>query len=206
MLRESYRQGITLCAATSHIHPTDATVIEEFLAKRTVALRALTDACAGENVPEIILGAEVHMDRDISGIEGIGQLCIDNTDYMLVEFPFMSYPGVGCTEWLYNLTLKGITPVIAHIDRYSYRDELIDNISGVKAVYQVNNIRMNDMFGRRFIKKLLGTGYMVVMSSDMHNMTTRACDMNKSYEIAKKKMPKFAEALFGGNAEILLGR
>lgn len=206
MLRESACQGVELCVATSHIHPVNSDDIQCFLKKREIAYGELIKACEGHTVPEIVLGAEVHMDRDISGIEGIQQLCIGDTHFMLVEFPFISYPGTGCAEWLFNLNLKGIVPVIAHIDRYFYRDELIENITGIKAVYQINNIRMNDIAGRRFIKKMLGTGYMVVMSSDMHNLTTRSCDIKKAYDIAKKKMPKFADALFDTNAGILLNR
>ena len=206
MLRESACQGVELCVATSHIHPVNSDDIQCFLKKRETAYGELIKACEGHTVPEIVLGAEVHMDRDISDVEGINQLCMGDTDYMLVEFPFMTYPGAGCAEWLYNLNLKGIIPIIAHIDRYTYRDELIDNISGIRLIYQVNNIRMSDMSGRRFIKKLLSTGYMVVMSSDMHNNGIRNCDMKKSYDTAKKKMPRFADALYVANADILFDR
>ena len=204
MLRDSSRQGVSLCVASSHIHPSNSSDVQDFLKKRQDAYAELTKACQGEAVPDIVLGAEVHMDRDLSDIEGIHQLCMGDTHFMLVEFPFMSYPGSGCAEWLYNLNLKGITPIIAHIDRYSYRDELMENITGVRVVYQVNNARMNDFFGRRFIKKLLATGYMVVMSSDMHNTGIRSCDMKKAYDIAKKKFPEFADGLFGKNAAVLL--
>ena len=206
MLRDSFEQGVTLCVATSHVHPTNPDIINSFIKSRNEAYNELMRSCAGEKVPKIILGAEVHMDRDISDVEGINQLCMGDTDYMLVEFPFMTYPGAGCAEWLYNLNLKGIIPIIAHIDRYTYRDELIDNISGIRLIYQVNNIRMSDMSGRRFIKKLLSTGYMVVMSSDMHNNGIRNCDMKKSYDTAKKKMPRFADALYVANADILFDR
>ncbi len=204
MLKESANQGVTLCAATSHIHPADSADIQDFLKRRQEAYSKLIKACKGCGVPDIILGAEVHMDRDISGIDGIHQLCIGDTDFMLVELPFVSHSGTRCVEWLYNLNLKGIIPIIAHIDRYSYRSELIENITGIRVVYQVNNARANEIGGRRFIKKLLDTGYMVIMSSDMHNMTNRPCDMKKSYEMIKKKMPKYADDLFGGNADILL--
>lgn len=204
MLKESARQGVSLCVASSHIHPTDSHVVQEFLQKRQQAYSELVEACAGLDVPDIILGAEVHMDRDISEVEGIEKLCIGDTRFMLVEFPFLSSPGPDCAEWLYNLNLKGITPIIAHIDRYSYFNDLIDDISGVKVIYQINNMRAYDFWGRRSIKKLLATGYMVVMASDMHNTGIRACDMKKTYDILKKKMPDWAEMLLGGNAKILL--
>ena len=204
MLRESARQGVSLCIASSHIHPTDSGVIQEFLQKRQCAYEELCKACDGLDVPDIILGAEVHMDRDISHVEGIEKLCIGDTRYMLVEFPFMSHPGSGCAEWLYNLNLKGITPIIAHIDRYEYFNELIENISGVEVVYQVNNMRAYDFWGRRIIKKLIRSGYMIIMSSDMHNTGTRACDMKKAYDRLKKKIPAEVDLLFGGNAKMVL--
>ncbi len=204
MLEESRNQGVTKCVVTPHIYLRRQKNIEKFLKNRDDAIAEIAVATKDMQLPRLIPGAEVYMDNDISHIEGIRKLCMGDTYFMLIEFPLFPYPGQECCEWLYNLNLKGIIPIIAHIDRYPYWRELISDLSGVKLVYQINNTRAFDISGRRFIKKLLDTGYMVVMSSDMHNTDTRPCDMKKAYDILKKKMPAYAEKLFEKNAEILL--
>ncbi|MBQ7900410.1 MAG: hypothetical protein IJ365_00415 [Clostridia bacterium] len=203
MLMDSYSQGVTLCAATPHccLHADNS--VDEFLAKRDEAYSQLMQNLSNLQVPRIITGAEVYMDNDISRYDGIERLCIGGSRFMLVEFPFTSFDP-EYSEWLYNLNLKEIIPVIAHIDRYDYHDDLIASFSGVRIVYQVNNIRAHDIRGRRFIKKLLGTGYMVIMSSDMHNTDTRPCDMKKSYDVLCKRMPKYADDLYINNAGIII--
>lgn len=204
MLEESRNQGVTRCIATPHIRLHSEGDIDSFLQQRDAAMAQLAEATAGMQLPQVIAGAEVYMDNDISHFDGIHRLCMGNTDFMLVEFPLFSYPGQECCEWLYNLNRKGIIPIIAHIDRYAYWKELISGFAGVRLVYQVNNVRAHEMHGRRLIKKLIGTGYMVVMSSDMHNTDTRPCDVKKAYDVLKKKMPAYADGLFQENAEMLL--
>ena len=203
MLKDSYAQGVTLCAATPHCKLRSEESITEFLNKRDEAYRSLCEAMDCNDVPEIVLGAEVYVDNDISKYEDISRLCIEGTCFLLVELPH-SASGAEYSEWLYNLNRRGIVPVVAHISRYDNYRELVSDFSGVELVYQINNSRTQDIKGRRFIKKLMTTGYMIIMASDMHNMDLRACDMKKSYEIMRKKMPEYADDLFTNNANLII--
>ena len=203
MLAESYRQGVDICISTSHCKLHDEHSLNEFLVKRENSYNILCDGVKGIEVPQIILGAEVYLDNDISRYKDIEKLCIQGTKYILVEFGRnMSVDMLS--EWLYNLNLKGFIPIIAHIDRYGMRNEMIKEFEGLTLVYQVNNSEVLTIFGRRFLKKLAHCT--VVMGSDMHNTTTRPGDMKKAYSVMSKKMPKAVDLLYKENPKHILGK
>ncbi len=200
MLEQAKCQGVDVCVATSHCNLHKQSAIDDFLSIRFSAYNALIKAVQ-KDTPQIILGAEVYLDNDISKFSDINKLCIEGTNCMLVEFG-RGVSADNYPEWLYNLTLKGIMPVIAHIDRYPQRSELIKSFEGIKMIYQVNNQCVLSMSGRKFLKTL--APYTVVMGSDMHNTDTRPCDMKKAYDILAKKIPQSVDALYNDNAKMIL--
>lgn len=206
MLEDSFRQGVTICAATPHciLHRPEG--IDEFLKRRTAGAEVLQKAMASGNAeyPKLIFGAEIYLDNDISAFDKTEKLCIGDTPYILVEFPTERY-NPRCTEWLYSLTLKGMKPVIAHVDRYSFRKRLMEELRGVELVYQINATRFLSMVGRKMVKEILQSSDKCFVSSDMHNTKTRPCNMRAAYEKAVKKFPEQAENLFGLNAGKMLG-
>lgn len=201
MLKESFSQGVNICVATSHCKLRTADALDNFIEKRNLAHQTLCDAAKDIQIPGIYLGAEVFLDNDISKYPGVEKLCIEGTNCILVEFGINVAESVY-SEWLYNLTMKGLTPIIAHVDRYAKRNELIAEFDGLNIIYQVNNSTVTGLFGSGFIKKL--SDYPVVMGSDMHNMTTRPCDMKKGYDKLKKKIPDGVDYLYSINAKKIL--
>lgn len=83
-------------------------------------------AQTNQPLPRIYLGAEVHMERDFSGYENLDKLCIAGTSYMLVEMPYGRW-GQELYDCLYSLQLKGIHPVLAHIERYAVHEKEFRN-------------------------------------------------------------------------------
>lgn len=205
MLSEAYRQGVRLCAATPHFVLHKNGDIAAFLKKRQTRYAELMAAVGGISIPEIRLGAEVYMDNNINSYSGIEKLCIEGTSCMLVEFPVDKYdPYWG--DWLHSLSLKGITPMVAHFDRYMYRAEMLADFAGVAVVYQINASRMFSFLGRRLLATLLERHVPLVMASDMHNTTKRACNMQEAFQKGKQKFPKDAVMLFSGAArELFIG-
>ena len=139
LLRDSFEQGVSVCVATPHcvVHGNDA--ISAFLNRREQSYNALVSSvlCDGEKYPKIYLGAEVLLDHDISQYPDIKKLCIANTNYMLLEFPHM-VQSKETFDWLYSLTILGIKPIIAHIERYPNHNEMIPDFSDIDLLYQIN--------------------------------------------------------------------
>lgn len=202
MLKESASQGVKLCVSTSHCRLHRHESLENFLKRRSLAYEDIKKNLTSE-LPKIILGAEVLLDHDITEHKEIDKLCIGGSGYMLLEFPHMSQ-DVRTPEWIYALTLAGIKPIIAHIDRYPRRDSLMTELDGMDIVYQINAEVFFTMKGRSFVKKMLKKDDGFIISSDMHNLESRPCNMALAYEKAKKKYGNTADKLFYENAKKIL--
>ena len=202
MLSESRKQGVEICVLTPHCVLHDGESLEKFFKKRNESFSLLKEAISANPsaFPALRLGAEVYFDNDISQYEGIEKLCIEGTNLLLVEFPMRAI-NKNSYDWLYSLTLRGIKPVIAHVDRYQFYNDLINDFSDLGVVYQLNAENFLSFFGRRIISKILKNGEEFIVSSDMHNLTDRPCNMKEAFTIAQKKMGTLkARKLFQRNA------
>ena len=201
MLRDSMKQGVTHVVATPHCVVHRDEDILSFLEARQ---KSFNEIPADNNIPEILLGAEIYFDNDLSEYEDINKLCIGDTNYILVEFPMGKHNVSQLAEWLYALTLKGLKPIVAHIDRYPDFEELINAFDVMDIVYQINASRFIEFLGRRMLKKILSKVDFAVVSSDMHNTGFRKSHMQLAYEKACRIIPERADDLFCNNAEEIL--
>ncbi len=205
MLSDAYRQGVRLVVATPHVVIHKQADMDLFLKRRRESALMLAEAAknSGSAFPELLLGAEVYLDHDINERRNLEALCIGKTPYMLVEFPSTKYNPYWA-DWLHSLHLKGFHPIVAHMDRYLYADKLLSDFSGLAVTYQLNASRMLSFWGRRFVTKIMEGREPCVFSSDMHNMTSRKCNMKEAFRKAQNKFPKEAALLFSLRAKQML--
>ncbi len=206
MLCESFSQGVELCALTPHcvLHKPDS--LKKFLNKRKENFGVLKENISQTNslVPELRLGAEVYFDNDLSQYDGIEKLCIEGTNLLLVEFP-MQNASKKSYDWLYSLTLKGIRPLIAHVDRYGCYEAFLNDFSDLDVAYQINAEKFLSFFARRHLKKIFKYDEKFIVSSDMHNLEDRPCNMKAAFSRAEKMLGTVtAKRLFEKNAADLL--
>ncbi|MBQ7037351.1 MAG: hypothetical protein IJN74_07720 [Clostridia bacterium] len=206
MLADAYKQGVRLCGATPHVvlHQEDA--IAHFIKKRQESYRALSAEMekASLSFPKLILGAEVFLDHDITRHDALKALCLEETPYILVEFPLSAPYNPYWSEWLHSLIVRGFRPIVAHIDRYLHAEKMLSDFHGLAITYQINAARFRSFSGRRFVGRLLSEAAPCIVGSDMHNMAVRNCDIQIAFTKANKKFPKKAEALFSGTAMQML--
>lgn len=205
MLEDAYLQGVTICAGTSHISLHGEDDIEAFLKRRGESIQLLEGALANNNVvPKLLYGAEVFLDNDISKFDGVEDLCISGTNFLLVELSTVKY-NPNYAEWLYLLNLKGIVPILAHIERYSYIKELLGELEAVNVVYQMN---ARPLLKNKWFKFLLDLYYdekTVIVSSDMHNMGMRKSCIKKVYDkVSNHFSQRVADDVFEKTAAALL--
>ena len=205
MLKDSFSQGIKVCVATPHIQIENSDSISVFLKKRQEAYQLLLSEMkkTDSSYPEILLGAEVYLDCDISVYEDIKKLCIGKTDYMLVEFS-RDYINPQIHLLVEALLKKGIKPVIAHIDRYREWEALMKNMDRADVIYQINAENFLTFAGRKRVKRIISKGKPLIVASDMHNMKNRTSCMKKAYDKARKAFKYDYDNLFTKNAEWIL--
>lgn len=173
MLRASAQQGVKRVVATPHFYIGQHSGSEFFQERQ----RAYEDIrpYLDETMPEVLLGAEVLIREGISRYD-LSPLCLQDTNVLLVEMPFMRPP-----VWLYDelekiVNRQNLILMYAHLDRYlpwySHGDfemlmDMPDSIMQVNA----HSIADKKYFGS--LCRHLPITRRVVMGSDMHNMDDR---------------------------------
>ncbi len=205
MLKEAKRQGVDVLCATPHCVTDKEDGIVSFLEKRKHAYDKLVSAMENaDDYPKIVLGAEVYLGCDLSDFANIHDLCYEGTDYILIELPH-GYKPSELAEKIYNIKVKGMKPVIAHVDRYSSYKEIVEELAPLDVVFQLNASQFKTMSGRKILKNVFRMYDKFVVSTDMHNLTERPCNIEAAYKMASKKFSHLADMLFTYGGECIIG-
>lgn len=111
-------QGVHTAVATPHVNGS-LTRAPDALAARLAELDAgwaELEATAAESGVRVLRGAEVMLDHPAPDLSD-PRLRLAGTSSVLVEFPFMNVPP-NALQALFELTIAGWTPVLAHPERY----------------------------------------------------------------------------------------
>lgn len=184
MLRESKKQGIDKIISTSHCYPRTSRSINEFIYARTEGIMHLREEIekSGEELPRIYSGCELNLSRDISDDTHLLELCTEGTQYLLLEMPYTQWQP-WCIEAVYKITLRGITPVMAHIDRFmSQKRDMLNSLFELDVLYQVNAEAFLDRRMKRDVDMLFEAGKIHFIGSDMHNMDMRKPNLGDAKE------------------------
>lgn len=188
MLRISALSGVTSVVATSHCYFSESNSIENFIQSRDAAYHTLQSAInkQNEDLPNIIRGAEVHISKNMSKFADLDLLCIEDTNYILLEMPYEKWKD-EIFEEIYQITRKGFRPIIAHIDRYISQEKLFDDLFSLNILFQMNASAFSDKKLRKKALNLFRNDALHVIGSDMHNLTTRPPNLAEAYDIIDKK-------------------
>lgn len=190
MLKESARQGIEVMVATPHFYA-DRNTPERFFDNRQRAYESLM-AEATDELPQLFLAAEVAHFRGIGTSDNIEAFCIQGTKLLLLEMPFRVW-SKGDIREVESLLERGITPVMAHIERfYSYQNEMkyMDRLFELPVYIQVNSEALLDWKQRHRVLKLFKAGRAQILGSDCHNLSRRPQNLYAGREILRKKLGK----------------
>lgn len=133
---------------------------------------------------------------------------LNNTRYMLIELPIKSF-DYDTLDVLYELKVIGITPVLAHPERYY---PIINNPMEInkfideEILFQVNSGSLSGKFGEKVKKTaniLMKNNIYSFIGSDAHNDVNRTTSISKDIEIANKNL-NINKQFFNDNSERLL--
>ncbi|MCD7905967.1 MAG: capsular polysaccharide biosynthesis protein [Clostridiales bacterium] len=206
MIEMLKNQGVDTVVSTSHYYAHKESTAN-FIERRKNSFDSLmSEKPALEN---IILGAEVAIERGISEKKGLEKLCIEGTKYILLELPYSSYSG-WMGEEITNIQLDlGLTPIIAHINRYTniYNSDQLDEVLSLPGViFQINNEVFYSWLKTRFTMNLLKQGYPLVFGSDTHNTEERRPNIDIFEKTLKKKLKKDFDSFVKDYCSILKNR
>ncbi|URZ08112.1 tyrosine-protein phosphatase [Clostridium felsineum] len=199
MLSIAKERGITKMVASSHYYRGRFENSISSIEKKTNELNEiLKEKAVGI---DIIPGQEVFIDNYTLDTYKEGKIgCIKNTNYMLVEFDMM-HLNENVVDILYELQIKGIKPIIAHPERYTYIQKDIYKINELmegNIYFQVNAGSIEGLWGKTVQNtalRLIEEGVATFISSDAHSTGKRAPGYNKALEEVIKIDRKLGEKI-----------
>ncbi len=164
------REGVTHLALTPHYYPSRKPM-HRFLARREDSYRALLKMPEAKQF-HLSLGAEVYFTEPLFNYDDLKPLCYTGTNLMLTELEYGDLYTSSTRRRLTRLVEDyGITPVLAHIDRYSFltRDpEILLELRDVGCLFQTNLVSWSKFFLRGRLARLARMGLVDFFGEDVH--------------------------------------
>ena len=207
MLKKSLAQGVDTVVSTSHCYPMSGHDIDSFIYGRNDAYERLKAAAKGEELPKIVPGCEVHLTCDLTKLRGIRDLCVQGTSYIMIEMPVRKWTD-EMIDNVYKLSISGMKPVIVHDERnMGQTKEMLDALHMLDVLIQINAESFAMPAYRRYIDGLMKNKLVHLVGTDMHNLTSRAPNMERARRsIIKRYGEECWEYLMHNAEKILEGR
>ena len=207
LLKLLKQQGVTTVAATPHFYAGHHTP-EVFLQKRDAAEAALRQEMAKHSgLPQLHVGAEVSFFRGMSDSQQLEQLAIRGSSCILVEMPLPPWSDAHYRELEAIREKRGLTPIIAHIDRYiaPFRTHGIPaRLAQLPVLVQANAGFFREWPTASMALRLLCRGQIHLLGSDCHNTDSRKPDLGAAVQIIHRKLgPEALERLNAWGESVL---
>ena len=176
MFENAVTSGVTDMVLTPHyIKGTKYSLDNEAKSKITAILR---EALRRSEIDiNISFGNEVYLDDKLPEMLECGEIStLNNSRYLLVELPVAS-EAKNAGNVFFRLRSQGITPVIAHPERYAYiqkHPEKVLEYTKLGCLLQGNYMSLLGKYGRKAektLKTLLKEDVIAFLASDVHHET-----------------------------------
>ena len=207
LINKLRRAGVSHICLTPHFY-THKESLKDFLKRRNIAFAELSSYVSYDVT--LHLGAEVYVTKYLfSNEEDLKSVCYNGTKYMLTEFPYSStFEGESMVFINKLLNNYGITPVLAHIERYPYllkHPDVVEELIDMGVIIQSNACSFAEFPLKLKLTKMLKKGYIHIIGSDAHSISRNSPDFfkNLNEHIDKKLNPDF-KSIINNNSEIIL--
>ena len=188
LLKEAIEEGVTDVLITPHYMPRG-----EYKVKKKELTKLFSDfksACSDLDI-NLYLGNELYIDSALDELIENNEVCtMNDSDYVLIEFPFTEYIE-DYDEYLYNISLSKKI-IIAHLERYEYVQndhEFVLRWLDEGYYLQANQTFIYNKDEKKVIFDLIEKGRLHFIASDAHNKY-RCFQSRNCYELIEKKFSK----------------
>jgi protein-tyrosine phosphatase len=144
-----------------------------------------------DGLPKVIVGAEVYFFRGMSQSEQLPELTIGESKCILIEMPPAPWSEEIYRE-LENIWEKwGITPIVAHIDRYirPFRTYGIPKrLSRLPVLVQANAEFFLEKATAGMALRMLKAEQIQLLGSDCHNLSSRKPNLGDAVEQIRRNL------------------
>jgi protein-tyrosine phosphatase len=214
LIGESYRQGVRTIVSTSHRRRDLFKTSEEKIFANFKQVKEAAEAKYDDLT--ILYGGELYYNNALlDKLEHHKVPRMADTQFALIEFS-MTTPWKEIHEAVNKVLMLGVTPIIAHIERYNAlenQEDRVRELINMGCYTQINSehVLKPRLFGdkNRVFKKracyFLEKNLVHIVASDMHNLDKRPPYMDQAREIIEELYGSSrAYNLFEGNAKTLL--
>jgi len=196
--------GVDIVVSTPHFYCNENS-IDSFIEKRMASYEKLKPSLKPHH-PKIALGAEVLYDPALIRSEEISKLCLQGTDYLLLEMPYSKLT----TDIIKNVEqLAGSSQIklmIAHIERYlhftSYNE--LAELMNLDVIGQLNAKSFTKFSTRRMCKKLINDGFVYVLGTDYHRTDSGHELLGAAEEVIRSKFNEKMIDRIANNGQLIL--
>ncbi|NQN67086.1 tyrosine protein phosphatase [Streptococcus suis] len=214
LIKLAKNQGVRIIVATSHRRKGMFETPEKVIKANFIKLKEAVQ----EKYPDLRLcyGGELYYSKSLmEKLEKRKVPSLNASRYILLEFS-MNTPWKDIQKAVNEVNLLGLTPVLAHIERYdalAFKADRVNELIDKGCMTQVNSshVLKPTLIGDRskeFKKRVqffLEQNLVHCVASDMHNTTTRPPFMKEAYQLVKKEYGEDrAKALFKKNPLMIL--
>ncbi|WP_096185794.1 tyrosine-protein phosphatase [Evansella halocellulosilytica] len=208
MAKVAEQEGVTTIVATPH-HQNGVFINEKQLIQEKVNELNARLKEEGINV-NILPGQECRMYGELLEDYDLGKIqTVADSKYVLVEFPSAQVPRYAM-QMLYDIQLKGLTPVIVHPERnqvFMKKPDMLYQFVKNGSLTQVTAGSIAGTFGKK-IKKfsldMIEANLTHVIASDAHNTTNRNFHLQLAYDEVQQEFGENMVYFFRENAEIVV--
>ena len=191
MLQMEAEQGIEHVVATPHFYAHRHRP-EKFLSDRDRAEEALRrELQKYPNLPRLSIGAEVFYFHGMSESEFLPQLTIQGTSSIMIEMGRAPWPDAAYRELERIYQQWGITPVIAHVDRYvsPFRTHgILKRLEQMPVLVQANTSFFLKPSTACMAINGLRKGQIQLLGSDCHDLHNRKPDMADAIKVIERRL------------------
>ncbi len=192
MCRIAVEDGIHTIVATPHM------LNGMFPVGRKDVLEGVQDlskALGAASIPlQVLPGADVHLDRSVPGSLDRGELVTiaDLGRHLLLELPQDIVPE-GTGELLFQIQLKGITPIITHPERniaIQQKPSILNDLVDAGCLTQITAGSLTGAFGARVREctlRMLRSRTAHLVSTDAHNTGRRSPRLSEAMRLVEQE-------------------
>lgn len=206
MLETEKNDRINKVVLTSHFyrHKED---ISSFLKRREKSYSVLSGAVGEKNGMSFALGAEVYFYPSLASDPDFDKLCIEGTDYILLELPFEHFYDNFFIDFAAFMNRCSCRIILAHIERYLQFGNSLKELEKLTSfgdiICQMNCASITDsgFFKQKTMLKMISGGFVQLLGTDAHNLDSRPPLFGKAEAVIKKKCGEDAFRRICGNGE-----
>ncbi|WP_336882091.1 tyrosine-protein phosphatase [Priestia koreensis] len=209
MAKVAVNEGITTLFATPHHHHNGRYInIRESIFERVAELN---ERLSHYNIPLLVLpGQEPRIYGELLDDYDNGKIVTvnDKGKYLLIELPSSQVPYFT-EQLLFDIQLRGLTPIIVHPERNSRLIEepnLLYQFVKKGALTQLTASSITGEFGKKikkFSMQLLDANLAHVIASDAHNTGSRGFHMQKAFHHIHKQFGQDMGYMLRENAQLI---